>query len=220
MMKKKLFFLLLSISMLIGVGDRLYAQVVSINNVPGTKIRNTDGYEGIEGSPYFNKDWLSGQVVLVSGKEAKMDYLRYDMLEDKLFFSDEGKQAEFAFAEPVRAFTIRGAVFQNNFPSIGDFTAANYYQVIGKGKFSLLKKEANTIGERTAYGTPAIRYFKKNTKYYIYDGKKMAIVKTDSKSLAEALGVKKEDIEKYAKENKLDLKNDAELKTVFENFSK
>lgn len=211
--------MLLSINMLIGLNDKLYAQV-TINNVAGTKIRNTDGYEGVEGSPYFNKEWLSGQVVFTSGKEAKMDFLRYDMLEDKLFFSDEKKVAEFGFVDQIRAFTIRGAVFQNNFPSIGNFNAENYYQVIAKGKFSLLKKEENTIGERTAYGTPSARYFKKNTKYYIFDGGKMTVVKTDSKSLAEALGVKKEDIEKFAKENKLDLKNDVELKTVFENFSK
>lgn len=220
MMKRKLFLTLLFLNLLIGLNDKLYAQVVTINNIPGTKIRNTDGYEGIEGTPYFNKDWLSGQVVLASGKEAKMDYLRYDMLEDKLLFSDEKKAAEFAFAEPVRAFTIRGAVFQNNFPNIGNFNANSYYQVIGKGKYSLLKKEENTIGERTAYGTPAVRYFKKNMKYYVFDGSKMAVVKTDSKSLAEVLGAKKEDIEKYAKENKLDLKNDADLKAVFEHFSK
>ena len=197
----------------------LFAQI-SINNVMGNKIRNTEGYDGIEGSPYFNKDWLAASVIFASGTEGKVEYARYDLFLDQLFFSDSKQIEEFAFVDPIRAFTLRGAIFQNNFPPIGNFNKNSYFQVIAKAKFSLLKKEENTIGERTAVGTPSIRYFRKNMRYYVYDGVKMVLVKQDSKSLGEALGVKKEDIERYAKENNLNLKNDLDLKSIFEHFSK
>lgn len=197
----------------------LFAQV-SINNVVGNKIRNTEGYDGIEGSPYFNKDWLAANVIFDSGVEGKVEYARYDLFLDQLFFSDSKQADEFAFVDPIRAFTLRGAVFQNNFPPIGNFNKNSYFQVIAKTKFSLLKKEENTMGERTAVGTPSIRYFRKNTRYYVYDGTKIALVKQDFKSLGEALGVNKEDLEQYAKKSNLSLKNDLDLKSIFEHFSK
>lgn len=213
------YFLLITLFFSVMNLESLYAQI-SINNVMGNKIRNTEGYEGIEGSPYFIKDWLAVNVIFASGVEGKVEYARYDLFLDQLFFSDSKQVEEFAFVEPIGAFTLRGAIFQYNFPPIGNFNKSSYYQVIAKAKFSLLKKEENIIGERTAVGTPSIRYFKKNTRYYIYNGNTMVVVKQDSKSLAEGLGVKKEDLDKYAKENSLSFKNDLDLKVIFENFSK
>lgn len=196
-----------------------FAQI-SINNVMGNKIRNTEGYEGVEGSPYFSKDWLGAKVIFASGVEGSVEYARYDLILDQLFFSNVKQIEVFSFADPISAFTLRGAVFQNNFPAIGNFTKDNYFQVIAKAKFSLLKKEENIVSERTAVGTPSVRYFQKIPRYYIYDGAKMAIVKPDSKSIAPALNVKKEDMDKYAKENNLNFKSDSDLKIVFEYFSK
>jgi hypothetical protein len=196
-----------------------FAQV-SINDIKGNKLRNTEGYDGIEGSAYFYPEWKSGEVIFASGKQAKMDFLKYDLVEDRVFFSDESKKAEYNFTEPVRAFNISGAVFQNNFPAIGNLNKDSYFQVIAKGKSSLLKKQETVIGERTQVGLPPGRYFKKMLKYYVFDGQKMAVVKIDAKSLAEVLNIKKEQIEQYAKEKDLNLKDDLGLKSVFEYFSK
>ena len=186
----------------------------------GNKIRNTEGYEGIEGSPYFSNEWLAAKVIFGSGVEGEVEFARYDLILDQLFFSNAKKVDVFAFAETVRAFTLRGAVFQNNFPSIGNFSKDNYFQVIAKAKFSLLKKEENLVSERTAVGTPSVRYFQKISRYYVYDGVKMFVVKPDSKSIASTLNVNKEDIDKYIKGNNLNLKNDSDLKMIFEYFSK
>jgi len=219
-MKNKSIYLLLAILYLSVVNDLPVFGQVSINNVMGNKIRNTEGYEGIEGSPYFNNDWLPATVIFASGTEGKVEFARYDLFLDQLFFTDSKHLEEFAFTDPIRAFTIRGAVFQNNFPSIGNFDKSSYFQVIAKGKFSLLKKEENVMGERTAVGTPSVRYIKKNVRYYVYDGAKMMLVKLDFKSLAEALATKKENLEQYAKEHSLSLKDDLDLKNIFEHFSK
>ncbi len=219
-MKNKSIYILFITVCLSALNVQFSFAQISINNVMGNKIRNTEGYEGIEGSPYFINDWLTAKVIFASGVKGEVEFARYDLILDQLFFSNAKKVDVFAFAEPVTAFTLRGAVFQNNFPSIGNFTKDNYFQVIVKGKFSLLKKEENLVSERTAVGTPSVRYFQKIPRYYIYDGAKMSIVKTDSKSIAPALNVKKEDMDRYAKENNLNLKNDSDLKIIFEYFSK
>ncbi len=196
-----------------------FAQV-SINNITGDKILNTEGYEGIEGKPFFRDEWLPGKVILASGLEYNVEFVRYDLLLDKLFFSDSKQLKVFSFTDPIRAFTINGAIFQNNFPSIGNFNQDTYFQIIVKSKLSLLKKEENNIKERTAVGIPSIRYIKKNTRYYVFDGTKMILIKLDSKSFATALNVKKEDIDKYVEENNLNLKEDSDLKMTFEYFLK
>lgn len=216
-MKKLLFTLLLTV-VLTGLTNGLLAQVFA-NNIAGEQLRYTLGYEGIEGSPFFNDKWLGGRVVFVSGEVADMDFIRYDMLEDKLFFLNENKE-ELLFKKAVSIFILRGAVFQNNFPVVGNLGPANYYQIIGKGQYALLKKDSFTIGQRTEYGIPPTRYFIKDTRYYVFDNKRMKSIKPDAKSLANVFGVKKEAITSYIDENKLDLKTDIGLKTVFEHFSK
>lgn len=193
---------------------------VSINDIKGSKIRNTEGYEGIEGSPYFNTEWLKGEVVLSSGKQAKLDYLKYDMLADRVFFSDQAKGQEFDFAEAVSAFTLRGVVFQNNFPSIGIYNKESYFQVLAKTKLVLLKKEVITINERVQYGTPSARFFKRMTKYFVDNGAQMLLLKPEAKSIAKVLGVDIKEIEKYINAKDLSLKEDIALRDVFENFSK
>lgn len=201
-------------------GQQLLFAQISINNVVGNKILNTEGYEGIEGSPFFNQEWLEAEVIFSNGNLAKIEFAKYDMFLDQLFYADTKNGKDFAFSDPIVAFTLRNTVFQNNFPSIGNFTNKSYYQVITKRKISLLKKEENTVSERTAFGTPSIRYFKKIIRFYIFDGFKMKILKLDERSIVDALSLKKDDLVQFVNSNKLNLKNEVDLKVVFENFAK
>ncbi len=219
-MKTKYIHQLVCLFFFVVICPKLGFGQVSINNVIGNRILNTQGYEGIEGSPFFNQDWLPAEVIFYDGKKAKVEFAKYDMFLDQLFYTDSKNGKDFAFRDPIHVFTLRNSVFQNNFPPIGDFTSASYYQVIAKTKFSLLKKEENTVNERTAFGTPSIRFFKKVTRFYQYDGQGMSILKLDYQSLADAFKVKKQDVMHFANSRKLNLKNEIDLKAIFENFVK
>ncbi|WP_410222501.1 hypothetical protein [Pedobacter sp.] len=194
-----------------------YGQVF-INNIAGDKIRNTDNYEGILESPYFLDQWVNGEVIFESGNKAKIDYLKYDMMADQLIFTNEKKEAELNFKEPVKAFSLRGLFFQNNFPSYGNYTSKTYYQIIANGKLTLLKKIDVSIGERTRANMPTEKYFKRIPLYFIFKNNSIHDIKISAKTLSEEFGIDIRKVQSIINEGKFNLKNDTDLKKLFEEY--
>lgn len=192
------------------------AQQVFINNIAGNKVLNSNGYEGVSGSPYLFEKWAEGEVMFKNASQRKISLLKYDMMQDVLLFSEEGTGAELTFVEPVVAFDIRGARFQNNFPAYGDYTKNSYYQIIANTTHTLLKKNKISIAERTRANMPPERYFRNVAEYFVYKDGKVRQIKITEKSLALEFGLELNNFKKTIDELKINLKSDADLKRLFE----
>lgn len=179
-----------------------------LNGRPIKKYR----YENITGSPYLHEDWQEGRVILGNGNVYENVPLRYNLIEDLLLFRTREGQ-ELGFVQPVQEFQFNGStvVYRSGFAPADNHTAASFYEVVTDGEVKLLKKTHKAVREEKAYGTATIN---KNilayTNYYIVLDNRLVKVKS-GKNLLQALPDHTAELEKYVKEHKLKLKDEAEM---------
>lgn len=181
-------------------------------------------YGNVEGSPYVVDTWLPGQAVTAGGKTYKMLQLKYDEVADMLIFLPEKGPDALQFAEPIKTFSLNGPnelVYLNGFPAIGKQTEKSYYQVIAAGNITLLKRNNKTVHDRKAFNTNLItQEFVDNVVYYLYKDGKITVFKKGKGALLEAMADKGSDVNKFLASNKVDFKQDQDLKKLIDYYNK
>lgn len=206
-------------AMIVLLGNNLQAQGLYAQDLNGSPIR-TKQYLDINGSPYFLDRWEKGTVQLDNGQTYSLD-LKYDLLADELLFRNKNGDS-LNFVQPVKEFKLsyidenkqQTHLFRNGFPSTGAKTnEKSFYEVLYDGGTKLLKRRAkSTWMESTTYGTAnQTKNITERVSYFIVKQGKIMPVKNDRKSVIAALGDKSAEMDKYIKDNKLDVKQDDDL---------
>jgi len=160
-------------------------------------------------------------VKLANGKTYQLD-IKYDLVANELLFKDK-KGDSLNFVLPVSEFKFTGPLeriyrFKSGYPPSGGNTRKNtLYQVVYEGKPTLLKKMSKTVWEEsTTYGT-ATRTKNVGSKnvYFISDGGALSPFKPQRKSIFSMFNENSAELDKYIKENSLDLSKDDDLIKVF-----
>ncbi len=170
---------------------------------------NRYGNIEVDGSPFLTDNWTSGIAATDKGAEYALP-LKYDIVKDQPIFAgkDSGMME---FTALITRFTLNQDIYQNGYPVIDDWSKATYYKNIGSGKSKLLKHyykkriEVRDIGGLTGYK------YEDNTALYLFKDGKMAAVKPGKSGILDALSDKKNEVETFAKTNKLNFKQDADL---------
>ena len=185
-----------------------------------TKYVSTVKYEQIDGSPYFNDDWSSGTIKLMSGVELKIESCKYDVYEGKLMFLKDEIPLYFSNPEDIKSFTIGSSKFINlKLDKNNDF-----YEKLFEGKDFLLLKEYKCVyveGKETDGINPATNdKYSVNANYYFKKGNEdFKRVKFKEKSVTKLMLDKENEIKKYIQENKLKFKDENDLIEIFEFYS-
>jgi len=213
-MKIKFLYQLSALFLLVIVQQAKAQFVQDINGHP----MQTKSYEGVQGSPYLSDQWAMGVVKMTDGRTYKDVPLKYDEVQDELYFQDKKAQT-LAFVDHVNEFKINYVannkpyekVFRNGFKNIPGSSEASFFEVLSDGTAQLLKKTTKVQAETREYNAPVVKNFEENAKYYLIVSGKVIPFKKDKKFILENLPNKRTELEAYIKTNNINLKDDADL---------
>ena len=195
-----------------------YAQGYNgMNSGNASVIRAKESRANLVGDPYLYPIYKKAYVKFGSGSTNSAVYeVKYDQLEDMLAVKGAGTE-EYSFNDPVVEFKFQdeNRIFRSGFAPVGKAVEKSFYEVVYDGKTKFLKRDAKVIIEGKEYNSATItKKVESDVAYYIVkpDGKPVA-VKANEKSIVAELG--KPELSKYIKENKLNLKDNADLVKLF-----
>lgn len=195
-----------------------FQQTILIQDAKGELVGKRDNYVNVDGSPYLSAEWQPGSFKLPNSKVYNDVSVKYDEVEDKIFIKsgDDGavdlkeRPVEFNLAFPEDEKVIQ-RYFRLGFTGIPETTNASYFEVLEDGKVKLLKRSSKIIQENKEYNSNIlVKSFFHVIKYFLYIDGKGVLIKKDKKSILSALGNKQTELEAYIKDNKLNLRNDAD----------
>jgi len=201
-----------------------HAQAQNVSNLTDVNgsVLNLQKYSEMVGTPYLYEDWTIGEVTFSNGQKRSNIEMKYDLVEDKPMFKGKDDQP-FYFIDPVAAFSLTGKngaeskTFKNNFPPFKNLTSGTFYEVLEEGKIKLLKKILKIISETKDYNSATgVKTVNEQTIYFLVTGDKMnPLQKKDLKTFISNVDAAKSDaISAFAGQNKLNLKNENDLKKL------
>jgi hypothetical protein len=183
---------------------------------------NTDAlYEGVKGTPYFNEEFLTGDVYFPDGTEIIRINIRYNIYRDELefknstsgqtFIIDRNRISGFRFHEHEDSILFESFNFKPDKPEEKSFV-----QILYNGKTSLLLKHrklfipANYQGAY-ASGNKYDEYQDDKDYYLVKNDGSIEKIKLNRKSVMSALKDSQSVLKEYALNNKIDFTNPKDI---------
>lgn len=195
-----------------------YAQVYNTVNTANKSIINSkESRAGLVGDPYLFPTYQKAFVKFGNQNSKSAIYeIKYDQLEDVLAVKGTGTE-EYSFNDPVTEFKFEesGRLFRSGFGALGKATEKSFYEVIYDGKTKLIRRNIKVILEGKEYNSATVTRKVEGdiANFVVREDQKLIPVKINEKSIVAALA--KPELSKYIKDNKLNLKEDADLVKLF-----
>ncbi|WP_342645364.1 hypothetical protein [Mucilaginibacter sp. CSA2-8R] len=204
---------MMSVAQTVGTPQPTQSMRLEVDGVRTNRYGNIE----VDGSPFLTDNWTPGMAINDKGAEYPL-LLKYDIVKDQPIFA--GKDSDMMeFTVPINRFALKQDTYQNGYPAVDEWSKASYYKNIGSGKSKLLKHyykkriEVRDIGGLTGYK------YEDNTAFYLFKDSKMTAVKPGKNGILDALSDKKGEVENFAKANKLNFKQDADLAKLMDYYS-
>lgn len=191
-----------------------------MHRVSGVKFTNG---KRVEGSAFCTEDMHKGYIVFFNDKKVTGVPLKYNDLNEELYFDDNGKEMilqtsfkEFGFTV-VQENDTREFVFRNGFPPVENNTIQSFYQVLIGKNLLLLKKTVKRVHEAKELNGVDFLRIRGTDFYYAYDvaAKKMYKLKLGLEGLTASMPDHKLQLETLAKSQKLKCRNEKEIVQLF-----
>lgn len=173
-------------------------------------------YTDVKGSPYLMDDWATGIVKLENGSTYKDIPLKYDQVSGDLLFKD-GSGRTMVFADPVKEFKFTDnengeRLLRSGFKPVDVNTNQTFYLVLYEGGTVLLKDlKKNMVQHRPYNSASTVKSIVETPAYYLVLNGELVKFKKDKKSIISVLNSAAIQLEKYMKDNDLNLKEDKDL---------
>lgn len=172
-----------------------------------------------EGNPFFFDEFVT--AVLVSGKQQTVPVkMNVDLSNKSIVVSQDNKLVaiQYAAVNEIRI-TYPKMTLKNGFTTNGvdDLNNRTFFEVIHEGDVTFLKNTGVTLQKDvSSYGNAVQQdVYSKFTAYYaIVDGE-FKRIKMRKRNILRLFGDNRKAVDKYAKDNKLDFKNDKHLAEMF-----
>lgn len=161
-----------------------------------------DVYSNIDGSPYFNSDFIEGEFYLQDTVKIKLP-IRYNIYTDQMEYQSKGVNYVVGDPESVKKVILAGSVFVYQ-PNI---QKGGYYEIIINGKCTLAHKKVVKFkpeeGPKAIVGvnTPA-QFIRKTDIVYLVINSQAYKIK-NLKSVLTAMQDKKTLIDSFIKQEKI-----------------
>ena len=193
----------------------------------GNKI-DVGGHSFLSGSPMLNENWGTGAVVFTNGKQVTNLPLQFNVQSNQLYFKKDS--AVYGFADKVAAFKMiyddggnkREVYFKSGYPNNRGEAIPFLYHVINDGpNVHFLKRLESNIDQHYVYGSAAKENYVITEELYIFNVKKNILFKIsrNKKSVEKALPDYKQEVEKFAADNKVEFKNEKEISELVTNLN-
>ena len=130
-------------------------------------------YEGVSGNPYFIKDWSDGVIRFSSGKVIDKFKLRFNTVQNRLLLQFSG--STFAAESGVNEFVMYtknkkdSFLFRKGFPATDRGNEETFYQVLERGKATLLRLVTKDIvEEKEIIASKVSRHYQDVDLLYLY----------------------------------------------------
>jgi hypothetical protein len=176
--------------------------------VAGEPFVNAKFTRLVDGSPYFNDEWMKGFAMLDSTNRYS-GMVKLDLMENKVHFQDE-KGNEMVATSKIRQLILVDTMKQVSFTFVhsSSITTADpkngWYQLLAEiPSAKLYRQSVKSLQEIKPYNSATVEQYIRTADYYyvLYNGKLTSIKKI--KDLADILVNKKQEILKYISDNKL-----------------
>lgn len=179
-------------------------------------------YDEIDGSPYFNDEFVRGQAYLNSGTYHDSLLLRYDLATHTFnaMLEDETQMAiDSRYVREFRLFTEDEEIL---FKRVDPKKPQVFYEILYQEKgLTVYKSEEVSMvkGEDLGVTKTNDRFFSK-VKYYVKKGKEIERVKLKKKNLLKYFNADQQAIlNDHIKKNKIKLKKDRDFRSLFKILS-
>jgi hypothetical protein len=199
------------------------AQLSNYVDTGGVPIRE-QAYAGVQGSPYLDDQFANGTLIFSDTDRQKNIPLRYNVYEGTIETLQEGRVISFKknlikgceiFIKNSITQETKRYVIMNGFTGIDDYKEDDFFVVTYQNKVSFITKMNCSLNENAAtYGNSStIKVFAKKEKdYFIKENGEVIPLNRSNSGLIKAIDEKK--IKDYIKENKLNVKEDEDLRKV------
>lgn len=227
LLMKKLILLLVLLTVQIGS----YGQTPSINNttLESTQMLGTFDldkfvtyevdYSDIKGSPYLEKNTLTGHAVLIDNRTTEELPLQYDLYTDEFFIAEEkGKEVIFDL-KLVRSVYLKGEEEEYIFKRVNPRTPHKFYEILFEGdSFSIYNHMKMIFYDATDNGiTKTDAKFSRSDNYYVLiKGKDAKKIKLKKKNVYKLFSNEDQRImDQLIKEQNIKLKKSKDFKKLF-----
>lgn len=200
---------------------------IRVFDANGKPFENTAGGD-VAGSPFFMSQWKYGYITLNDNKTYSKRLVRLNFQTQQVHYLSE-KNVEMSLnAGSVKEITIFDSTsfpvaqyhFMSELPPIDNQNEKNFYQVLSKGKVSLLKStRKNLIVDRNDLTGDVTRELRTYEDYYFFTGVSLQRVKKDKAYITGILKDKKDPIEQYMKANNFTCKSIQEIQKIVEYYN-
>jgi len=170
-------------------------------------------YKYVQGSCYFNDDFIDGRITLNTGQTFEGP-IRYDIFTDQIEFKNEANEI-FIVQNPSAIRTVFLDSLKFNYFEPGEFAnVKGFYELLVLGNYSLYRKYLILLKNPDAAGpglssSPAM-FIPLDSKYYIMDPDANFREITNKKDLL-IPDRDSEELEKFIKANKIKTKKEEDL---------
>lgn len=173
-----------------------------------------------EGNPFFFDEFVT--AVLVSGKQQTIPVkMNIDLGNKSIIVSQDNKLVgiQYAAVNEIRISSPSMMTLKSGFTTNGvdDLNNRSFFEVIHEGDITFLKNTGVTLQKDVSSYSNAVQQdvYSKFTAYYsVIDGE-FKRVKMRKRNILRLFGDDRKAVDKYAKDNKLDFKNDKHLAEIF-----
>ena len=176
---------------------------------------------------FISQSWRTGIVYFKNMADKVEVPLIFDLYSNRLYFLKDNNIME--FSHPIKEFIIPiivnnqyvNLLYRNRYPAIHKNTDETFYEVLVDGKFQLLKCKAKTIGlYKDQEVAEEERVYTKELLYALLPNGKMILLKKDKDQVLNEMQEYTDAVRKICADEKLKLKNEAQLRTLFIELNK
>lgn len=187
--------------------------------VGGVPMNNAKYVSIVEGSAFFNSEFITGKLILSGGRMYDKIKLRLDLVDNAVqYISPEGE--EMVATTPIRTVVLYDAVLEKALQfDHSDFISPSkvetgWYQLLDTGKAWLYKRHFKSIRENKPYGSATTeQYITTSYNYYVLIDSVFTQIKK-IKALPDMLKDKKTELLEYINTNNLTGKTDKDYQAV------
>jgi hypothetical protein len=194
---------------------------------PSTQVYY-DRINKIDGSPFFNDQFLEAQAVTNAGTQYKIQKAKLDLVNGFLV-ADDSEGNSNSPSDPIFVADLKSVVFtdkygnkirfQNGLPAVNGSTDRTLYQVLGvTNDVKVLKRITKKTAWRKSYGTQE-EYINSSTDYYVYKNGSMSELKKDKETLLSLFPDKSQQLNSYIDSHKLKVSKDKDLEDLMSYYS-
>ncbi len=195
--------------------------------VNGAPVVTNIYYKVVEGSAYFNPEWMKGSAALAKEKEYRNLWLKLDLLANQLHFRDD-KGNEMICSTPLTRLTLGdslhgGKVYHFAYsafiPELFSLKPEAWMEVLAEGRASLYSQHKKIISEIRPYGSATMEQhiMTSDINYLVYNNQSIRVKRLSD--IVSVLSDKKAELQQWIKNNNVEDRNPADMSRLVQAYN-